>query len=151
VNAPDSLQVFLEWGYQGIGEYINTIIFTFAIADYQPVIIKIKILDAQVQTFYKSQATTVEQLGHKFGRTPHVTDHSQGFLITEDGGPMAGFLGTNDFGWEGEFAAQNLAVEENNNAQSLIMRGSRKNSLDCKVDNESLDFIIPISRGWRLL
>lgn len=84
-------------------------------------IVEINIFDTQAQTFHQAQPTAIEKLGHEFGCALHVADDRQSLLLTEDGGQAAGFLGANEFGREGEFAAENVAVEKDNCAQGLIL------------------------------
>ena len=44
-------------------------------------------------------------------------------MFTEDGGQVAGFLGTNDFRREGKFALENVTVKEENGTEGLILGG----------------------------
>ena len=60
--------------------------------------------------------------------------------VTEDGGQVAGFLGTNDFGREGKFALENVTVKEENGTEGLILGGGRKIAFGGQIYNECLYF-----------
>ena len=140
MNVSNGFEVRLQMRDQRIGEHGEAVFFAFAVADDDLVVTEVNILDAQTQTFHEAQAAAVEYLGHKLGNAGHFVDDGHGFLVGEDDGQGFGFLGADDVGGEGKVYFEDVAIEEDDGAECLILGGGGKLFLGGEVGDEGLDF-----------
>jgi hypothetical protein len=140
VDTLDDLDLGLEGRDEGIREDGDAVVFAFAIADDDGVVTKVYVFDAQAQAFHQAQAGAVEELGHEFGDAGHVVDDSEGFGMGEDGREGARFFSADNVGGEFDFLLEDMAVEEEESGESLILCGGGDVLFDGEVGEEGLDF-----------
>jgi hypothetical protein len=140
VDALDGLDLALESGDEGVGEDGGAVVFALAIADDDGVAAEVYVFDAQSKAFHEAQPGAVEDLCHKLGNTAHFRDDCEGFLMGDDDGQGFGFLGADDVGGEFDLDFEDVAVEEEDGAEGLVLGGGGDVPFGCKVGDECLDF-----------
>ena len=139
VEQAHTLDLTTQVGDDGFGKRDDAILFPFAIADGNGLVFEINVLDAQADTFHQTQARAIEQLCHKFVGAVEMGEDAQDLVAGEDGGEAFGSFGT---GKEDglDIFVQDVAVEEEDGAEGLILGGSGDVFLLGEVGEESLDF-----------
>ena len=84
-------------------------------------IAEVDIFDAEAEAFHETKPGTVENLCHELRGAVNFVDDSQGFAGCENGGQGFGFFGADYVGWKFDLGIENVAVEEENGAEGLIL------------------------------
>jgi hypothetical protein len=140
VDEGDVFDLGLEGGDDGFREDGGAVVFTFAIADDDLAITEVNVFDAQAETFHEAESASVEDFGHELGKPSHVVDNGEGFLLGEDGGKGFGFFGADEVGGEFDFLVENVAIQEDDGAEGLVLGGGGEAALGGEVGDEGLDF-----------
>ncbi len=133
--------VLSQRGDKAVGEHGEAVVTTFAVADDDLVVVKIHVFDAQSETFHEAESGSVEDLRHEFVDAVEVGDDGADFVFGEDGGDAFVFLRAK--GGEGGFVECNLedvAIEEEDCAERLVLGGFGDFSFCDKVGDELVDF-----------
>lgn len=59
----------------------------------------------------------------------------------KDNGQGFGFFSVNCIGWDIDFLLEDMAIEEHDGAEGLVLRGGREGAFSGKVGNEGLYFL----------
>ncbi len=78
---------------------------------------------------------------HEFGNAAHAVEDGAGFGGGEDGGQGFGFFGADDFGRNFDGDVEDVAVEEEDGAEGLILGGGGDVFLGGEVSEVVLDFL----------
>jgi len=139
VKQAHTLDLTPQVGDDGLREGNDAILFPFAIAHSDGLVFEVNILDAQADTFHQAQARAIEQLCHEFVDAVELGDDTQGLVAGEDSGEAFRSFGTGEE--DGlDVLVQDVAVEEEDGAEGLILGGSGDASFLGEVGKESLDF-----------
>jgi len=141
MNDADCFQVHLQVGDKRIGEHGGAVFFAFAIADDNLMIAEVYVFDAQAQTLGQAQAAAVEDLCHELGNACHFVDNGHGFLMGEDHGQGFRFFGAEYIRGEGNVYLQDVAIQEDDGAQCLVLSRSGDMPFYGEVGDESLYFL----------
>ncbi len=139
VKQANTLDLTTQVGDDSFGERDNAILFPFAIAHGDGLVFEINVLDTQTDAFHQAQARAIEQLCHEFVGAVELGDDAQDLVTGEDGREAFGAFGAGEE--DGlDVLVQDVAVEEEDGAESLILGGSGDASFLGEVGKESLDF-----------
>ena len=141
MDVLDGLDLALEGRDEGVGQDGGAVIFTFSIADDDLMIAEVNILDAQAHTFHQAQAAAIEQFCHELRQAGHFGDDGHGFLVGEDDGEGLGFFGADGIRGDIHLDVKNVAVEEEDSAEGLVLGGGGDMTLDGEMCDEGLDLI----------
>jgi len=139
VDALDGFDLPAQVGDEGGGQDGGAVVFAFSVADEDLAVAEVDVFDAQAHTFHQAQAAAVEELGHELGRTAHFGDDEHGFLVGEDNGQGFGFFGADEVGGDLDLFLKDLAVEEEDGAEGLVLGGGGYVLFDGEVGDEGLD------------
>ena len=126
---------------QAGGQHGHTVLRSFAIAHYNFQIFKIHIFDSQAHTFHQPQPAAIEQARDQVLHPGHLIQHALYFCFGQHGGQAFGLPGADGFEIERiKFLAQHFAVEKEQRAEGLGLRGGSDMLLNGKVGEEGADF-----------
>ncbi len=140
VDALDGLYLPLKCGDEGVGQDGDAVVIAFAVTDDDLAIAEVYVFDAEAGTFHEAQTAAEEDLCHELGDSAHFGDDGEGFGVGEDDGEGFGFLGANDVGGKVNLGLKNMAVEEEDGAEGLILGGGGDVLFGGEVGDECLDF-----------
>lgn len=139
MDALDGLYLPLEGGDEGVGEDGGAVVVAFAVSDEDLAVAEVYIFDAQADTFHEAKPAAEEEFCHELGKSVHFGDDGEGFPLGEDDGEGPGFLGANDVGGKVNLGLKNVAVEEEDGAEGLILGGGGDVLFGGEVGDECLD------------
>jgi len=139
VDQSDALEVFLEGLGEAVGEDSDAVLGPFPVADDDDVLVEVEILDAEADAFHKAEAGAVEEFGHQLVGAGEGGDDAEGFVVGEDGGEAAGSFCADGVEGEVEVDTEDLAVEEEDGAERLVLSGCGDAPFDGEVGEEGLD------------
>lgn len=134
--------VLAQGGDEAVGEHGEAVVAAFAVADDDLVVVKVHIFDTQPETFHEAESGAVEDLRHEFVDAVEVGDDGADFVFGEDGGDAFIFLRA-EVG-EGDFVErylEDVAVEEEDGAERLILGGFGNFSFDNEVGDKLINFV----------
>lgn len=102
-------------------------------------VLEVNILDAQADAFHEAQAAAVEELGHQFVGAVQAVQELPDLFAGEDGGEAFGSFGRGEEDGVNLFV-EDLAVEEEDCAEGLVLGGGGDISFHSEVGQEGLDF-----------
>ena len=101
--------------------------------------VEVDILDSQAQAFHQAQAGAVEQLGLQLIGAGEGVEQAADFVSGEHGGKSVGAPGAHGVERELDLLEENLAVEEEQGAEGLVLGGGGDVLVDGQVGEEGFD------------
>ena len=118
------VELKLEGPYERVGKDGQAVILALSIADHNLMVVKIDVLYTQAHRFHYAKPTAVHHLSDQFGYTSEIGEKAFDFFLGEDGGNGFGALraelGKGKFV---EFDLKNIAIQEEDGAECLILSG----------------------------
>ncbi len=140
MDLPNRLNLTLERRYERVGHDGDAVVFAFSVADDDLTISEIDIFDAEAETFHQAKSRAIEDLRHEFGDAGHAVDDGERLRAREDDGERFGFFGADNGGGDFNFPLENVAVEEKDGGERLILSGGGDVLFNREVGNERLNF-----------
>lgn len=135
-----SFYLQFEMGDERVWEDGEAVVFAFSVTDDDLAVAEVYVFDAEAEAFHEAQSGAVEDLGHELGDVFEVGDDGEGFLVGEDGGEGFGFFGADDVGGELDVLVEDVAVEEEDGGERLVLGGGGDVLFDGEVGEEGLNF-----------
>ena len=132
-------ELLLERVDQGCREDGVAVLPAFAVADEELPAGEIEVFDAEADAFHQPQTGAVEEAGHELVLTGHRREDEDGLFVGEDGREAAGFASADGVDRQVEVDLQDIPVQEEQGAQSLVLSGGSNVLLDCEVSEEGFD------------
>jgi hypothetical protein len=126
VNA---LQVGGEVPFGHRGEHRDAVLVALAAADDDLIGGEVDVLDAQATTLEDAQARSVKQAGHEPWRAVEPVEHNTDFVTGRDDWKALRAFGAYGVVEPGQGDVEHVAVEEQERAQRLVLRGGRDATL----------------------
>ena len=136
VEALDGLYLALEGGDEGVGEDGGAVVLPFSVADGDDAVAEVDVFDAQADAFHEAEAGAVEDFGHELGDAGHFGDDGAGFVGGEDDGEGFGFLGADGVGGQVYLGLEDVAIEEEDGGERLVLGGGGDVFFDGEVGDE---------------
>lgn len=124
---------------EAIGQDGDAILGPFTVAHNDLSLIEIHILDPQSQALDQAQAGAIKQLGDQLMRAGHRGEDLLSLFFRQDRRETFGLLGTDGVDRALQVFLEHVLVEEQQRAESLILRGSRDVPIHCQVGEVLLD------------
>jgi hypothetical protein len=146
VHAADAGEMLFERMDERTGEHRDPFAAALGFTDDDLPVAEIEILDAQAQAFHQAQASAIEELAHEAVGPVEKTKDEEGLILAEDGGHTAAGAGAN--GVEGFFegGVEDIAVEEEDSAEGLVLSSCGHMRIDGEVGKEGLK-VNPVEGG----
>lgn len=120
----------------------DPVVASFAVVDEDSVIVEVYVFYAEAEAFHESEAASVHDLGHEFVGFFHAGDDVFCFGDGEDVWYPFSFFGAYEF--EPGFIQwyfEDVAVEEHDGADGLVLGGGGGFALDDEVCDELVDLV----------
>lgn len=142
MNGAGFGKVFAQGGDDAIREGCLAVVAAFSVVDEDAVVFKVYIFDAQTKTFHEAQPGAVHDLYHEFVGGSHVLDDGFGFVFRENGGDAFASFGADEaeIGLV-EFEVEDVAVEEENGTNDLILGGGGGFAVYDEVGDKLFNFV----------
>jgi len=128
-------EVGLKSGFEGFGEWDESVFAAFGVVDGDGAVAEVDVFDAEAECFHDAETGAVEELGGEFPGGVEKPEHGADFLAGEDGG-WAAAAGGGGIEVQGEFRlAEDVAKEEDEGVEGLFLGGGR----DLAFEGEELD------------
>jgi len=129
-----------------IGQECHPVAVGFGVVDDDEQVLEVEVLDAQAQGFEQPQTAAVEEAGDEVRHGVELGEDAQAFVMTEVGLDVGGSLGTHDVEVV-KRKAEDIAVQEQEGRESLVLSGGSNLFLGGKVAEELFDFGCPHCAG----
>lgn len=103
---------------------------------------KIDVFHPKAHAFHETQASAVEEFGHKMVIPFQAVEHSVGFCGRKDYGDFGRAFYSLDFIDEVEFAIEDLLIKKEEGAESLVLGGGGNVSLDSEMGEKCGHFVL---------
>ena len=141
MNGFDLREVFVQRGDEAVGEHGYPVIAALAVVDKDAMVFKVNIFHAQPQAFHESKPAAVHDLNHEFVWACHVGDDGPGFIPGKHNGNPFPLFGPDEInGSFIQFDFQEIAIEEDDGTEGLVLSGCGGFALDHEVGDELVDF-----------
>lgn len=140
VEELDAFDVLSEGGDHAVGQHGDSVVASFSVVDKDAVVVEVYVFDAQAEAFHEAESGSVHDLSHEFVGRFHGGDDGAGFFFGEDDGDAFAFFGTGEVE-EGlvELEVEDVAVEEEDGADGLVLGGGGGLAFDDEVGDELAD------------
>jgi len=139
MKLADVEKVVGERGREAFGEDGYAVLEPLTIADGDLEEVKVEVLDSQAQALHQAQAAAIEQSGQEEVRPGQGAKDPLDLVAAEDGGHAVGLAGADVLEGEGDLGAEDMAVEEEDGAEGLVLCRGGDLFVDGKVSEEALD------------
>jgi hypothetical protein len=123
VEEFDPFEMSLEEWFHALGEDGDTVFEAFAFADEDLVGFEVDVFDAEADAFHEAHAGAVEEGGHEAEGAGHAGEDPVSLGFGEDDGEAGGAFGAVHVLEGAEILPEDLAVEEKQGVESLVLGG----------------------------
>jgi hypothetical protein len=139
VEAVDGLQVLLEWRDKAGREHGDPVLESFSVSDCDLALGEVDVLDPQAEALHEAEAAPIEELGHELIGGGEAADHLACLVLGEDGGEVVGASCADGLGGGLEIAVEDIAIQEEQGAEGLVLGGSGDVLVGGEVREEGFD------------
>jgi hypothetical protein len=150
VEGPDAIDLLAQGFFQGAGQQGDAVLRALAVADDEMALAEVDVLDPEAEAFQQSEAGAVEQAGHQSIRAVELVEDGADLVAGQDRREPLGPPGRGDPAEVLERPAQDLAIEEEDRMQGLILGGGGDIPIDREVGQERLQLGRPHLQGMAL-
>ena len=129
-----------------VGQEGNPVAVGLGVVEGDEQVLEVEVLDSQAQGFEQPQTAAVEKAGDEVRDGVELGEDAQAFVMIEIGLDVGGSLGTHDVEVV-ERKVEDIAVEEQEGRESLVLSGGSNLFLGGKVAEELFDFGRPHCAG----
>jgi len=150
MEALGLLQVLGEGNLQGGGQEGDAVLGALALANGDGAGAEVDVLDPEAAALHESHAGSVEQAGHEPGRAVEEIEDRAYLVACQDDGQAAGLLGAHDSLEPVHSLGKDVAIEEEQRIERLVLSGGADLADDRKAGEEPDDFGVAHLRGMPL-
>jgi hypothetical protein len=139
VPPGDTLELRFEGRPDAGRQERRPVLLTFAAAHHDLVPVEVDVLDPDGEALEQAEAAAVEQLRDETERRFQVLEERVHLAAREHGRKVEGALGALEANELGEVEREDAAVEEDDGAEGLVLRGGGRVAVDGEVVQEGGD------------
>lgn len=132
----DAIHLPAQGLFERAGQEGDAILPALAVADEDVALAEVDVLDPEPEAFHQPQPGSIEEAGHQPGRAVELIEDGVDLVAGQDGGQALGPTGGDDAGPLLERLTENLAIEEKDGAEGLILGRGGDIPLDGQVGQE---------------